>query len=131
MSDARGYFWSGENFTRLQLQKSMEGDSFEWRILHEPLAMIYVNKMHYREIVGPVLQEEWKFDSEQFRLSSYSEGVLSSCQLIEKVGFHGGKKNVYTLDITVPKSRFWNEECLFKIGGLTLELKLAKVLILQ
>lgn len=126
--NGRGYNWGKEKFTRLQLQvgthveasKPENASDFEWRILHQPFRATYADPSNYRSIAAPILQDDWKFSSGEFKIKSATVETIQKCEFIDKCEYKGSPRKAYSVLISIRASDFWSPECSCRIGGLTL-----------
>lgn len=83
---SRAFFWENEAVTRLCLtrEKGVAGnDSFSWRIFHMSLKVNYRDSTDFRNVAAPLMQEEHKTRSQEFKNSSKSFGTLEEFEEIE------------------------------------------------
>lgn len=126
MSSKRAYFWRGEQFTRILLNKCKETRDqqqryvFTWLISYQRMKDRYRGPDEYRSIVGPILQDNWKVFSKQFKADSSEVGRVIHVEQIETITVKGSPKDVFAIVVLVPKTDFWTERNQDKIGRLAL-----------
>lgn len=107
------YSWDEEPFTRLVLGDidNNSGQYLNLRISHYPMQKQYSSPQHYTEIIFPILEEEWKVYSTNFKNSHVIEATLLQSTHVEtiKVKKKGKEKRVaiYALKIRVPSTKLW------------------------
>lgn len=114
MDDRQGYFWPGEEFTRLLLTRQTDG-SWVTRLYLRPLQSQYASPDEYREIVCVALQDEYKTYALKFRFEHNCTGVVKRVDVLSK-----SENSYYCAYVEVPKNDFWNTGSFDHIGGLTI-----------
>lgn len=125
MDSKRAYFWSGEKFTRLLLgSQDTSSESINLLIYHQPMKRSYASFRQYVDTMRPILQEEWKWSTNNFTTHHSVRGDIVDVTFIEKVELEKMNstilRNHFGLIILVPENGFWNAKNLF-LKRVTLE----------
>ncbi len=84
------YRWGDEKFTRLIPGiKNEKKKCKNLLISHHPIKQMYKNPTEYREVMLPLVEEEYFFTSEIFKHENTVEGTVMLCERICSV--HGNQ----------------------------------------
>lgn len=125
MSKERAFFWEEEKFTRLMpATMDVDENTSALIICHYPMKSSYESEVEYRLIVGPILHEEWKFYSSNYKTTNeVNDGRLERITFLEEKSTDTGEiQNVYVVELAVPKTRFWSLTNRLDIKLLTIHL---------
>lgn len=126
---ARGIFWNGETFTRLilgttdALAEVKDELPKEWKIQYYPLQPKYAGAAEYRNIVLPVLHQEWKTCARVYKELHTCSGHIKDLGFVESLEENAVLKSIFWVWIQIPKTKFWCQENRFAIGKITLDIQ--------
>jgi len=126
MSKSRAFFWPEEDFTRMTVVSLQHQDLEVW---HFPMKFSgkYQTPTSYRDIVVPLLYNEYKYHSMGFKSENKCVGAINDAEFVETVEDDGRLNDIFWMEIKIPKTDFWQKENRLNVNLLTLEFYVTKV----
>jgi hypothetical protein len=118
----RAYHWKDETLTRLEIAKTDD----TLIILHQPMMPCYTDPVEYRQIISPILKDEWKGISTTMKIEHETTGRLVDF-VVETIGEDKRVRDVIAVEIrNISKTKHWNIENQANIKHATIEMIISK-----
>jgi hypothetical protein len=117
------YHWKDERFTRLALTKA--DDTLV--ILYQPMVSYYSDPVEYRQIICPILKDEWKVISTTTKVENATSGRLVNFVAVETISEEKRIRDVVAVEISnISKTKYWCMDNHANIKVVTVEMTVNK-----